>query len=110
MASINIAPFMGGIVLSREGWASLPHQYIARLQAAAKRVEHNIFRSTQQLETSIIRTMVQHGLTVNQLSPRQEQMWFDDINKAMPGLLGTVFDRNIYERIVALLQTYRSQR
>jgi TRAP-type C4-dicarboxylate transport system substrate-binding protein len=110
MASINIAPFMGGIVLSREGWASVPQQYRARLQAVAKRVEQDIFRSTQQLETNIIGTMVQHGLIVNQITSQQEQMWFDDINRAMPGLLGTAFDRDIYERIVALLRTYRGQR
>ncbi|MDR0760029.1 MAG: TRAP transporter substrate-binding protein DctP [Treponema sp.] len=110
MASINIAPFMGGIVLSREAWAGVPSQYRARLQAVAKRVEQEIYRSTQQLEADVINTMTQHGLKVNQVSPQQEQVWYDDTNKAMPALLGTTFDRNIYERITALLQKYRSQR
>jgi TRAP-type C4-dicarboxylate transport system substrate-binding protein len=110
MASINVAPFMGGIVLSRDAWAAIPRQYRPRLQAVAKRVEQEILRSTQQLETDIIRTMVQHGLTINQVSPLQEQMWYDDTSRAMPSLLGTTFDRNIYERIVSLLQTYRGQR
>jgi TRAP-type C4-dicarboxylate transport system substrate-binding protein len=110
MASINIAPFMGGIVLGRDAWAAVPRQYKPQLQAIAKRVEQDILRSTQQLESDIIKTMVQHGLKINQLSPRQEQLWYEDTNRAMPGLLGTTFDRDIYERIVVLLRTYRGQR
>jgi TRAP-type C4-dicarboxylate transport system substrate-binding protein len=110
MASINIAPFMGGIVLSREAWAAIPSQYKPRLQAVAKRVEQEIYRSTQQLEAGVIQTMTQHGLKVNQLSPQQEQLWYDDTSKAMPALLGTTFDRDIYERIITLLQAYRGQR
>ncbi|MDR1862655.1 MAG: TRAP transporter substrate-binding protein DctP [Treponema sp.] len=110
MASINIAPFMGGIVLSREAWASVPRQYRSQLQAIAKRVEQEIHRSTQQLEAGVIKTMTQHGLRINQLSPQQEQAWYDDTGKAMPALLGTVFDRDIYERITALLQAYRGRR
>jgi TRAP-type C4-dicarboxylate transport system substrate-binding protein len=107
MASINIAPFMGGIVLGREAWARVPQQYQARLQAVAKRVEQEIYRSTQQLETDVIKTMTRHGLKINQVSPQQEQMWYDDTIKAMPALLDTTFDRNIYERITALLKAYR---
>jgi TRAP-type C4-dicarboxylate transport system substrate-binding protein len=110
MASINIAPFMGGIVLGRDAWAAIPPQYKSQLQAIAKRVEQDILRSTQRLESDIIKTMVRHGLKINQLSPQQEQVWFEDTNRAMPNLLGTTFDRDIYERIVALLRTYRSQR
>jgi TRAP-type C4-dicarboxylate transport system substrate-binding protein len=110
MASINIAPFMGGIVLGRDAWAAVPRQYRSQLQAAAKRVEQEIYRSTQQLEADVIKTMTQHGLKVNQVSPRQEQMWYDDTSKAMPALLGTTFDRDIYEKITALLRTYRGQR
>ncbi|MDR0376768.1 MAG: TRAP transporter substrate-binding protein DctP [Spirochaetaceae bacterium] len=110
MSSINIAPFMGGIVLSREAWAAIPRQYQPRLQAAAKRVEQEIYRSTQRLEADVIKTMTQHGLKMNQLSPQQEQLWYDDTAKTMPSLLGTTFDRGIYERIVALLQAYRSRR
>ncbi|MDR3131382.1 MAG: TRAP transporter substrate-binding protein DctP [Treponema sp.] len=110
MASINIAPFMGGIVLSREAWANIPRQYRSRLQGVAKRVEQEIYRSTQQLEAGVIKTMTRHGLKINQLSPQQEQVWYDDTAKAMPALIGTTFDKDIYERIATLLRTYRSRR
>ncbi|MDR0388129.1 MAG: TRAP transporter substrate-binding protein DctP [Treponema sp.] len=110
MASINISPFMGGIVLGREAWARIPRQYRARLQAVAKQVEQEIYRSTQQLEMDVINTMTRHGLKINQVSPQQEQLWYDDTAKAIPALLGTTFDRDIYERITAQLQAYRNHR
>ena len=57
----------------------------------------------------MIQTMGDYGLTVNNLTPEQEQLWYNEAGRAMPGLVGTLFDRNIYNRINALLQAYRSR-
>jgi len=54
--------------------------------------------------------MGNYGLKVNQLNPQQEQLWYDEIGRAMPGLIGTLFDRDVYGRVEALLQNYRNGR
>ncbi|MDR3167280.1 MAG: TRAP transporter substrate-binding protein DctP [Treponema sp.] len=110
MASINIAPFMGGIVMNQTAWRSIPDQYKPELLRIAKRLEAELDTSIQQLEADAITTMKNYGLVINEVSPAQEQIWYDDVNRVIPSLLGKVFNRDIYERIETLLKTYRNRR
>ncbi|MDR2633365.1 MAG: TRAP transporter substrate-binding protein DctP [Treponema sp.] len=107
MASINIAPFMGGIVLNQTAWRSIPESYKPALLRIAKRLEAELDTSIQQLEGEAIATMSKYGLVINQLSPAQEQLWYDDVNRVIPSLLGTAFNRELYERIESLLKAHR---
>ncbi|MDR2797455.1 MAG: TRAP transporter substrate-binding protein DctP [Treponema sp.] len=107
MASINIAPFMGGIVMNQTGWRSIPDQYKPVLLRIAKRLEAELDTSIQQLEGEAIATMRKYGLIINQVSPAQEQLWYDDVNRVIPALLGTTFNRELYGQIETLLKAHR---
>ncbi|MDR2518548.1 MAG: TRAP transporter substrate-binding protein DctP [Spirochaetaceae bacterium] len=109
MASINIAPFMGGIVLNQQAWQRIPDAYKGPLTAASQRIAADIDRSISRLETDAVRTMASYGLTVNQISEEQAALWYSDMEKAMPSLLRTTFDQNIYRKIEAILKAYRSK-
>ncbi|MDR2517704.1 MAG: TRAP transporter substrate-binding protein DctP [Spirochaetaceae bacterium] len=109
MPMINIAPFMGGIVLNNRAWRQVPEQYRAELDRINRRVEQSMGASILQLEASAIETMTRYGLTVNSLTPEQEQLWYADINRAIPSLIGTTFDRDTLNRIDALLREYRAR-
>jgi TRAP-type C4-dicarboxylate transport system substrate-binding protein len=108
MASINIAPFMGAIVMNGAAWRSIPEKYKPELIRIAKKFELELDASIQKLEEDIIVTMRQYGLVVNQISPAQEQLWYDDGNRVVPTLLGSTFDREIYRRIEAILRDRRA--
>jgi TRAP-type C4-dicarboxylate transport system substrate-binding protein len=110
MASINLAPFMGGIILNNQGWRTVPDQYKAQLQTICQSVAREIDISISQLETNAIKTMVSYGLVVNQISPEQEQLWYTDIDRTIPSLLGSTFSPDIYKKIDEILQKYRSGR
>jgi TRAP-type C4-dicarboxylate transport system substrate-binding protein len=110
MASINIAPFMGGIVMNQTAWRSIPERYKPELLRIAKRLEAELDSSIQQLEADAIAAMKNYGLIINEISPAQEQVWYDDVARVIPSLLGTAFNRDIYERIETLLTTYRNRR
>lgn len=110
MASINIAPFMGGIILSRNAWRSIPEKYKPRLIEATRRIERELDVSIRQLEDETIASMIQYGLKVNELSPAQRELWYHDIGQAMPSLIGSVFDRDIYRRIESILAGHREAR
>jgi len=110
MASINVAAFMGAIVMNRRAWNSIPDRYKAQLTEAVKRREAELDIVVSSFEDDMIKLMENYGLKVNTLSPAQEQLWYDEIEKALPGMVGTIFDRGIYNRIAALLQNYRSGR
>lgn len=110
MASINIAPFMGGIVLNRTAWRSIPDQYKPRLEEITKRIERELDTSFVQLEREAIATMTRYGLVINEISPQQEQIWYSDVEKAMPSLIGTTFNREFYEKIDRILKDVRNRR
>jgi TRAP-type C4-dicarboxylate transport system substrate-binding protein len=109
MASFYFAPFMGGIVLNQQAWRAVPEQHRERLMAISRMRSEEIGRSISQLENDAIRTMQAHGLAVNNVTPAQMQLWQDDVDRAMPALLGAAFDADIYRRIEDILQRHRSR-
>ena len=110
MASINLAPFMGGIILNQRAWQSIPGQYRPRLQAISQRIAGEIDATISKLEADVVKTMTTYGLVVNQVSPEQEQLWYNDMERVMPTLLGPVFDRDLYNKIDDILKKYRNGR
>ncbi|MCL2127064.1 MAG: TRAP transporter substrate-binding protein DctP [Treponema sp.] len=109
MASINVAPFMGAIILNRRTWNSIPDRFKPQLIEAARKRELELDQTVRKFEDDMIKTMGSYGLKVNQLTSAQEQLWYDEIGRAMPGLVGTLFDRGIYGRIETILRDYRSK-
>ena len=108
MASINLAPFMGGMVLNQRAWRAIPEQYRPRIAAISQRIADEIGASISRLENDAIRTMTNYGLVVNQISQEQQQIWYNDVERVMPSLLGSTFDRDIYRKIEDILRRYRS--
>jgi TRAP-type C4-dicarboxylate transport system substrate-binding protein len=110
MSSINVAPFLGGLIFNQRAWSSIPDKYKPQMIDAVRINEAKLDMEIRKLEDDMIKTMGNYGLKVNQLSPQQEQLWYDEIGRAMPGLIGTLFDRNVYERVETILQNYRNRR
>ena len=108
MASINVAPFLGVLVFNEQTWRRIPDRYKPQLLEAVRRNEAALDREVRELEEEMINLMGNHGLRVNHLTPEQAQLWFDEFERVMPSLVGTAFDRGIYERIDAILRRHRS--
>jgi hypothetical protein len=53
--------------------------------------------------------MKNNGLKEIQLTPQQLQEWYDETAKAIPGLIGSTFDRTTYNKIDGILKTLRSR-
>jgi TRAP-type C4-dicarboxylate transport system substrate-binding protein len=107
MASINVAPFMGAIVMNGAAWRSIPDKYKPDLIRIAREMERGLDTSIQELEAEVLDTMRQYGLVTNQLTPVQEQLWFDDGKRVGPSLMGTPLNQAMYERIDTLLKAHR---
>ena len=109
MCSISIAPVMGGIVLNKQAWESIPAQYRSELMRITRRVGAELESSLLRLEADSIRQMKNNGLKENQISQTQMQEWYDDAGRAIPGLLGSTFNRAMYNRIEGILKAYRGR-
>jgi TRAP-type C4-dicarboxylate transport system substrate-binding protein len=109
MASINVAPFLGGIVFNQRAWRAVPDRYKPQMIESLRRHEARLDLAVRGLEDNMISTMGNYGLVVNRLSREQEQLWYDEIGRVMPSLIGTLFDPEVYRRIEAIVQTRRNR-
>jgi len=110
MMDLNVAPIMGGLVLNQPAWRSIPERYRPKILEIAKTVEKEMDLSIIALENDAIDTMKRYGLTPIPLTQAQVQLWYDDAERAIPNLLGTTFNRNLYNRFSEILRNYRSGR
>jgi TRAP-type C4-dicarboxylate transport system substrate-binding protein len=113
MSNINIAPFMGGILINETTWRRIPDRYKPQLLEICKRAEREIEASISSLEAEAISTMRRHGLIVNELTPQQMQVWYDDVARYESNLISgsnPVFHRDFYFRIRDILTEYRRGR
>jgi TRAP-type C4-dicarboxylate transport system substrate-binding protein len=113
MLSINIAPVLGGIVINQVTWkkiGDLNPQYQREILRVTRRIAGELDASIQKTTNDAIDTMRRGGLKVNQPTAAQEKMWFDDVERVIPALLGTTFNREIYQKINVLLAQRRNRR
>jgi TRAP-type C4-dicarboxylate transport system substrate-binding protein len=110
MTSVNVAPFMGGILMNEVTWRRIPENYRSSILEASKRMEKDIEASIANLETEAITTMLKYGLKVNELSMQQNQMWYDDTARYESRLVGSLFNREYYGKINNILSEYRRGR
>ena len=108
MMDIDIAPFLGAIVINKVTWNRIG----AADQSAILRVTQSIVSDFEKvmpkMVTDAIGMMQKNGMKVNKLSPAQEQLWRDEVQKAIPSLLGNTFDPELYNKINEILRKSRS--
>jgi len=112
MSNISVAPFMGGIIMTSAAWRSIPERYRAQLLEVCRRLEREIEASVISLENEAITTMQRHGLVINELTPAQLQVWYDDTAGYENTLIGganPVFHREYYTRIRDILTEFRGR-
>jgi TRAP-type C4-dicarboxylate transport system substrate-binding protein len=110
MSSLNLAPFMGGILMNQTAWRRIPDQHKAKIMLICKRIEGEIESSIAKLEEEAVSTMSKYGLQINTLSPALEEEWYREIAAHENDLAGPIFDREIYQKIKDILTEYRKGR
>ncbi|GMO49239.1 MAG: hypothetical protein Ta2G_05970 [Termitinemataceae bacterium] len=110
MASINVAPFMGTILMNDSAWRSIPDKYKPELIKVVKKLEADLDSSVQKFEASTIDIMKQYGLVINNVSPQQEQIWYDDMEKIGLNMFSNPQAKAMYAKIGTLLKNYRANK
>jgi len=113
MLSINIAPVLGGIVLNQVTWkkiGDLNPRYQQELLDVTRKIANEFDNSLTKTVNDAITTMRRSGLSVNQATAAQEQQWISEVERATTSLLGTTFDRDIYQRVSGILTRIRARR
>jgi TRAP-type C4-dicarboxylate transport system substrate-binding protein len=110
MLSPSLAPLVGGLLLSDKAWASIPadlHQpFLDAVDAAAK----GLYEETMDLEADAIKMMKDNGLVIHDPPPAALAKWREAAGRAADGFVGSIFSKEIYDRVVGYVEEYRKAR
>ena len=107
MLEMPIAPVMGAIVMNRVTWNQLSPASQREIIRVTQRTATEFDVAMARTEASAITSMAKGGLIVNRPSQTQRDLWHANISNAIPSLIGTTFDRDLYTRISGILERAR---
>ena len=113
MLTVNLAPFLGGVVINQVTWrriGALDPRYQQQIINVTRQIAQGLDNDMQKTVNDAIIAMKRDGLVVNEPTPAQEQLWYAEMERATPVLLGATFDRDLYRKIDDVLARYRRGR
>jgi TRAP-type C4-dicarboxylate transport system substrate-binding protein len=108
MMDTPIAPFLGAIVINRVTWNKISPADQSEILRVTQRMTSEFEAIMPQMVTNAVAMMQREGLKVNRVSPAQQQLWYTEIQKATPSLMGNTFDPELYNKINDILKKSRS--
>jgi TRAP-type transport system periplasmic protein len=108
MVEVKWAPLVGGTVITKKAWDSIPaNQREAFMKAAAEAGEQIKNRSHAE-EAESIAAMKKRGLTVHPLTPEVEAEWQTLAEKVYPMIRGKIVPADLFDEVQTLLKDYRA--
>jgi len=107
MCSLKIAPLVGGMVIMDKTWERIPDNYKPAMMDVVKRVSAKLAVQTSDLEKKALESMKKNGLVIHEPPADSLPKWKQAADKGMDELVGKVFKKEIYEKMLQLLQEYR---
>jgi TRAP-type C4-dicarboxylate transport system substrate-binding protein len=108
MLDVPIAPALGAIVINGVTWNKISDSDKSEILRITRKTAEEFGAIMPRTSVSAISMMQRDGLKVNKPNPAQEQLWYNEVQKAMPSLLGNTFDPVLYGQINDILRRYRS--
>lgn len=108
MLAPSLAPLVGGLVLSDKAWAAVPAELRQPFRDAVARASEGLYEETMRLEADAVKMMKDNGLVVHDPSPEAMAKWRSAADRAVQGLLGPVFSKEIYDRLLGCVREYRA--
>jgi TRAP-type C4-dicarboxylate transport system substrate-binding protein len=109
MNSLKIAPLVGGLVIVNRIWDKIPDNYKQPMMDAVKKVEATLSGKTDALERDALASMKKNGLIIHEAPADSLPQWKDASSKGMDELVGKVFSREIYDKLLSMLKEYRQK-
>jgi TRAP-type C4-dicarboxylate transport system substrate-binding protein len=107
MCSLKIAPLVGGMVIMDKIWERIPENYRTPMMEVVKRLSAKLAVETDALEIKALDSMKKNGLIIHEAPADSLPKWKEAAAKGMDELVGKVFRKEIYEKMLQLLQEYR---
>jgi TRAP-type C4-dicarboxylate transport system substrate-binding protein len=109
MLDMPIAPVMGAIVINRVTWNKISREQQTEIVRVTQRLVADFETTMMRTSANALQAMQRDGLKVNRPTQAQEDLWRSEINRAIPMLLGSTFDRALYNQINQILERIRGR-
>jgi TRAP-type C4-dicarboxylate transport system substrate-binding protein len=109
MLDLPIAPIIGGIVVNRVTWNKLSANHQREILRVTRKIVEEFDAAMPVIVANAVSMMQRDGLKLNKPDSRQEALWYAEVQRVLPALLGTTFDREIYQRINDRLEKTRNR-
>lgn len=107
MLELNWAPLVGGTVITRKCWESIPLASREYLQKTADEAGLQIkVRYRLDMEQSV-ESMRKRGLTIHPINPQIEAEWRKTLEELYPKIRGGIVPADMFDQVLALLEQYR---
>ena len=110
MCSINIAPLIGGLTVTKKTWEEIPPAMRAKLVKSAKQTIDELYIETILLEKKAIETMKKNGLIIHEVPPEVAKLWHKEASNGYDVYVGKTFSRELLEKLQNYLKEYRKKR
>ena len=109
MLDLPLAPLFGGLVLTTKAWETIPEQYREPMLQSVFRVSEGLFESTKGLDEDALKAMQENGLIIENPPADALEKWRAAASKGMDELTDKVFSKEIYDRLISLIQEFRQK-
>lgn len=110
MCALKIAPLVGGLVIMDRIWERIPENFKPPMMAAVDRAARKLAGETDALEKKALDSMKKNGLVIHEAPADSLAKWKEAAEQGMDELVGKVFSKEIYERLLQILQEFRQKK
>jgi TRAP-type transport system periplasmic protein len=108
MLELNWAPLVGGAVVSRKVWDSIPESARVLLMEAARDAGLQIKAKSRAESDQSVQSMKKRGLTVHPVTPQIDLEWQKLSEGLYPKIRGGIVPAELFDQVQSLLGQYRS--
>ena len=106
---LNYAPLVGGTVITKKAWDSIPSDLRPALLRAAAEAGEQITARNRAESDEAVEAMKKRGLKVQAVSLQLEAEWRQFVEVAYPKIRGGLVPAEMFDKVQRLLQDYRAK-
>jgi TRAP-type C4-dicarboxylate transport system substrate-binding protein len=109
MLEINYAPLVGGTVITKKAWDSIPADAQEAIQKAADDAGESIKQKSRLESEQAVKSMQDKwGLIVHRTTPEIDAEWQQVAKSISPKIRGGIVPAELYDRVLTLLDEFRA--
>jgi TRAP-type C4-dicarboxylate transport system substrate-binding protein len=108
MIDLNWAPLVGGVVMTKKFWDTIPGEAQTALREAASKAGDEIRLQARKEMDESVEAMKKRGLKVQPLTPEARAAWQKLADDVYPRIRGSIVPADLFDEVLHLLKEYRA--